>query len=149
MGKYDWEAPDNDEIFKEPLTDNYKELAEKWDYVDFRKRLTKYNINIEEFAEKSFLSKKDSHELVTFTYYSSVAKLKRAIFKSLKHDLAAYKDSPEKEKEVKQAIGKVKILQNPQDILDIITNYQFPGEPDKKLAFNNFEDYLEYIFEHK
>jgi len=149
--KFDYEAPNDDEIFDDSVMDNYKELAEKWDYTDYRKILSKYNVNIEELAEKGFnLSKKESGEGLMFVYYASEAKLKRIALKNLKHDLGLYKDNSEKEKEVRQTIGKVKILEKPQDILDTMTQYAFPGDADeKKLAFNDFEEYLEYVFAHK
>ncbi len=153
--KYDFEFPDeSDELFNIGSIDDIDELAAKWDYDDYRRRLSKYNIKIDELAEKGFdLSKRHPGEDLMIIYYANNAKLKRIVLKNMKKLENKYKDNPEKSKEVRQIIGKAKILENPQDLLDVmrhgdnmISGYEVEYE---NIAFNNFEDYLQYIFEHK
>lgn len=153
--KYDFDFPDeSDELFNIKSPDDIDELAAKWDYDDYMRRLSKYNVKIDELIEKGFdLSKRHSGVGYVFSYYANSAKLKRIALKNMKNLENKYKDNPEKSKEVRQIIGKIKILENPQDLLDVmrhgdnmISGYEVDYE---NKAFNNVEDYLQYIFEHK
>jgi len=153
--KYDDEFSDeSDELFDTSCSEDIDELVDKWDYDDYRRRLSKYNIKIDELAEKGFdVSKRHAGDDLMIIYYANNAKLKRIALKNMKKLENKYKDNPEKSKEVRQIIGKIKILENPQDLLDVmrhgdnmISGYEVEYE---NIAFNNFEDYLQYIFEHK
>lgn len=124
-------------------------------YDELEDVLRKYHIRSEEITDK-YDKHKDCNGLgVTLKYYGSANDFRNKLIKHIKKAWLNKEDDKKVYESTKRLIAKLKIVDDPQMICELVRqrDCEVFGADDvgdyTNIVFNDSDEYIEYIFEHK
>lgn len=123
-------------------------------YDELENVLRKYRIRPEEITDK-YGKYKDTGLGATLKYYGSANDFRNKLIKHLKKEWLNEKDDKKAYESTKRLIAKLKIIDDPQMICELVRqrDCEIFGAADAgdytNIVFNDPDEYIEYIFEHK
>ena len=130
--------------------DEFCEMASEFDYNRFRRLMQKYGVTSRHLEDKAGLIKYHGAG-GSLTSYTNEAQYKKIVLESCKTFLKKYTKGSKEYTETMKVTGKVKMLNTAEQIDKALKQHAIAmgQEYEDHIFFNDFEDYLQYIFDNQ
>lgn len=148
---YDCSDLDINDDIKHETFDDFDDIVCEYDYNRFRRLMQKYNVTVNHLLSDEQLDKYHGAG-GRITSYTSVMQLKHIYVKNIKYNLKKCDKKSNDYKELMKFYGKVKMLNDPTQLLEAVEQYGRAIGKDidyENKVFYDYEDYIQYVFDNQ
>lgn len=131
--------------------DKFDEFGETLDYNRIRQIMQQYDISTKRLIDRAGLGSIKGGSAVFIVSYVSVSQYKNIMLTDIKNLMKKYPKDSKEYTEIVKLHGKIKMFDTPEQIEQAFKQFLVRVNQDNvtRIIFNDFEDYLQYIFDNQ